>query len=60
MVTKCCLFALDMDKAIERVVKSCTSCAALILIPQVHIEQSSCEPPDAVGISFATDILKRS
>ena len=60
MVTKRYLFALDLDKAIERVVKNCTSCAALSPTPQARIEQSSCEPPDAVGISFAADILKRS
>ena len=60
MVTKRYLFALDMDKAIERVVRSCTSCAALSQTPQARIEQSSCEPPDAVGISFAADVLKRS
>ncbi|XP_044183898.1 uncharacterized protein LOC122964389 [Acropora millepora] len=60
MVTKRYLFALDMDKAIERVVRSCTSCAALSHTPQARIEQSSCEPPDAVGISFAADVLKRS
>ncbi|KAK2552052.1 hypothetical protein P5673_027085 [Acropora cervicornis] len=28
--------------------------------PQPRIEQSSCEPPDAVGISFTADVLKRS
>ena len=60
MVTKRYLFALDMDKAIERVVRSCTSCAALSQTPQARIEQSSCEPPDAVVISFAADVLKRS
>ena len=53
MVTKRYLFALDMDKAIERR-------AALSQTPQARIEQSSCEPPDAVGISFAADVLKRS
>ena len=60
MVIKRYLFALDTDKAIERVVRSCTSCAALSQTPQARIEQSSCEPPDAVGISFAADVLKRS
>jgi len=49
-----------MDKAIERVVKSCTSCAALSQTPPARIEQSSYEPPNAVGISFAADVLKRS
>ena len=60
MATKRYLFALDMDKAIERVVNSCTSCAALSHTPLARIEQSSCEPPDVVGISFAADVLKRS
>jgi len=49
-----------MDKAIECVVKGCTSYAALSQTPQARIEQSSCEPPDAVGISFAAYVLKRS
>ena len=60
MATKRYLFALDMDKAIERVVNSCTSCAASSQTPLARIEQSSCEPPDVVGISFAADVLKRS
>ena len=49
-----------MDKAIEHVVRSCSSCAALSQTPQARIEQSSCEPPDAVGIFFAAHVLKRS
>ena len=46
-----------MDKDIERVVRSCT---ALSQTPQASIEQSSCEPPHAVGISFAAEVLERS
>ena len=60
MDTKRYLFALDMDKAIERVVRSCTSFAALSQTPQARIKQSSCEPLDAVGISFAAEPFKRS
>lgn len=60
MVNKRYLFALDMDKAIDWVTQSCTCCSALSHTPQACIEQSSCEPPDAVGISFAADVLKRS
>ena len=60
MVTERYPFALDMDKALECVVKSCTSCAALSQTPQACIQQSSCELPDAVGTSFATDFLKCS
>ena len=54
MATKRYIFALDMAKAIERVVHSCTSCAALSQTPLARIGQSLCELPDAVGI------LKRS
>ena len=60
LVTKRYLFALDMDKAIDCVTKSCTRCSALSQTPQARIEQSSCEPPVAVGVSFAADVLKRS
>lgn len=60
MVSKRYLFALDMDKTIRHVVRSCTSCAALSHTSQVRIEQSSWEPPDAVCISFAADVFKRS
>ena len=60
LVTKRYLFALDMDKAIDCVSKSCTCCSALSQTPQARIEQSSCEPPVAVGVSFAADVLKRS
>lgn len=60
MVTKWYLFALDIDKAIVRVIEGCTSCTALSQTPQARIEQSSCKLPDAVGISLATDVLKCS
>ena len=35
-------------------------CAALRKTPQYAIEQSTCEAPTAVGVSFAVDVLKRS
>ena len=54
------LFALDMDKAVNRVSSSCYSCAALHKTPHAAIEQSSCAPPEAVGVSFAADVIKRA
>ena len=54
------LFALDMDKAIEDVSMNCHTCASLRNTPHVVVEQSTCEPPDTVGVSFATDIVRRN
>ena len=52
-------FALNMDKAIETVTSSCHQCAALLKTPKVSVEQSSLDPPEAIGCSFAADVLKR-
>ncbi len=52
------LYALDLDKAIENVTESCHPCTSLKQIPRTPIQQSSCDPPEGVGISFAADILK--
>ena len=54
------LFALDLDKAIARVTSGCFHCAALRQTPKVRVEQSSQPPPDAIGLSFAADVIKRS
>ena len=59
-VTKRYLYALDIDKAIERVTQACHQCAALRQTPNMREEQSSSPPPDAVGVSFAADVIKRS
>jgi len=49
-----------MNKAIDRVTQACHQCAALRQTPKMREEQSSSPPPDAVGISFAADVVKRS
>ena len=59
-VTKRYLYALDIDKAIDRVTQACHQCAALRQTPKMREEQSSPPPPDAVGVSFAADVIKRS
>ena len=59
-VTNCYLYALDMDKAIDRVTQACHQCASLRLTPEMREEQSCSPPPDAVGVSFAADVIKRS
>ena len=52
-------FALDINKALDRCSHSCHLCASLKKIPSCLVEQSSTAPPDAVGISFAADVVKR-
>lgn len=60
MVVKRYLFALDLDKAVSRVSDGCHSCAALRNSPTARIDQSTSPPPDAIGWSFAADVIKRS
>ena len=59
-VTACYLYALDIDKAIDRVTQACHQRAALHQTPKMREEQSSSPPPDVVGVSFAADVIKRS
>ena len=40
--------------------KACQQCAALRKTPKVREEQSTSLPPDAIGVSFAADVIKPS
>ena len=53
-------FALDMDSALQRVTGCCHQCASLRSLPSVLTPQSTGDPPDAVGVSFAADVIRRS
>ena len=53
-------FALDLGKAVEKVSASCHQCASLRKVPHTKMEQSSMDPPDAIGVSFAADVIKRA
>ena len=59
-VTKRYLYALDVDKAIDRVTQGCHQCATLRQTPKVHEEQTTSLPPEAVGFSCTADVIKRS
>ena len=59
-VTKRYLYALDIDKAIDRATQGCHQCAALRQTPKACEEQTTSLPPEAVGASFAADVIKRS
>ena len=58
MVVRRYFFALDMDKHINSVCDGCHQCAALLNTPHTLIEQTTSDPPDVIGTSFAADVLK--
>ena len=52
-------YALNLNSAIEDVTDNCHRCAALRPVPSCLVEQSTSDPPDAVGVSFAADVMRR-
>lgn len=60
LVTRRFFFALDLDKVIDQVCDSCHLCGSLQNTPHTRIEQTSSEPPETIGISFAADVVKRN
>ena len=52
-------FALDMTDVISRVTSACHACASLKSFPSSLVKQSSDDPPEVVGASFAADVIKR-
>ena len=53
-------YALELDKAIERVSGACHLCASLQRIPDQIVEQTSLDPPETVGVTLSADIIKRA
>ena len=45
-------WALDMEKSLESVSRSCPQCAALVKTPKFKEGQSTQDPPESVGSSF--------
>jgi hypothetical protein len=48
-----------MDKAIEHATSGCHQCVSLRKILNTIVTQSTEDPPDGVGVSFAADVMKR-
>ena len=53
MVAKRYLYALDIDKAIDRVTSGCHTCASLQQSPRALVEQSTSPPPSSLGHSHS-------
>ena len=60
LVMKRHFYALDIRKSIERACDTCHTCASLIKIPKTLIHQTTESSPEAVGLCFAADVLKRN
>ena len=52
-------YAISMDQTIDELSYKCAQCAALRSIPNHLVEQTTECPPYAVGMNFASNILKR-
>ncbi|KAJ8414133.1 hypothetical protein AAFF_G00067310 [Aldrovandia affinis] len=52
-------YALDMDAAVQRVTNGCHRCASLKKAPVFMSDQSTCDPPEVVGSTFAADVFRR-
>ena len=58
MVVQRHFFALDVSTAITRVSDSCHTCFSLKKFPGAFASQSSDDPPEVVGLSFAADVIR--
>ena len=52
-------FALNLDKKVSEVTKSCHHCSSIKEVPSSLIEQSTSEPPSTVGSEYSADVMKR-
>ena len=53
-------YALDIEKAVDNVTTGCHTCAVLKHVPNIATEQTTTDPPSAVGATFAAHIMKRA
>ena len=52
-------YALDLEKAVGRVLDGCHPCASLKKLPSAFMEQSTSPPPACVGSKFSADVIRR-
>ena len=58
-ITSRFFFALNLEKAVEDVSDTCYLCSAMKSVPKQLMPQSSSDPVDNVGCSFALDVMRR-
>jgi len=50
-------YALNMIDAAEEISENCPTCASLRTVPKPLMAQSSDDPPEGIGITFAADVM---
>ena len=58
-VVKRYFWGINMDSNIEHTSQSCHLCASLRKVPKSLIPETTSDPPESVGCSFAADIMVR-
>ena len=51
-------FAPDLDQSIDHTTSSCHQCVTLKQFPHMLVEQSTCHPPEAVGVNSTADVIR--
>ena len=51
-------YTLDLDAALGSTVEKCHTCTSLQKIPSRFTQQSTSDPPAAIGIKFSADVIK--
>lgn len=59
IVMKRFFFALDMDKAIASITAACSQSSTLKNVPHFATEQTTSDPPETIGSTFAAEVMKR-
>ena len=60
LVMKRHFYALDITTAVDQVTDSCHVCSSLQKFPESLVTQTSDDPPDRIGVSFAAYVLKQN
>ena len=53
-------YALDFDAAVTLLYSHCHTCVSLRKLPHQSTPASTTDPPSAIGLSFATDVIRRN
>jgi hypothetical protein len=53
-------FALNLEDAISKTTEGCHTCATISKSPKFVEQQTTSDPPESIGISFAADVIKQN
>ena len=54
------IYALKMNDAVAHISENCPTCDPLRTVPKPLMVQSSDDPPEAIGITFAADVVRHN